>query len=77
MKQQHSQINPPVKKKKNRFPAPPAQSSDNLEKLPSSDTGLLQFHVPIEIKREFKVLAAEQDISQLQLFLKIFNRYKK
>ena len=43
----------------------PKKITNNLEKKPASTTGLLQFHVPIEIKREFKIMAASQDISQV------------
>jgi len=76
MNKMHSQIKPPASKKKITFPNPPEKISNNLEKEPSSATSLLQFHVPIEIKREFKIMAAGQDISQTKLFLNILEKYK-
>jgi len=71
-----SNIKPPALKKKVMLPEPPKKITNNLEKKPASSTGLLQFHVPIEIKREFKIMAASQDISQVDLFTKIFDKYK-
>lgn len=76
MNQIHSHIKPPVSKKKAMLPHPPEKMTNNLEKAPSAATGLLQFHVPMEIKREFKIMAAGQDMSQTKLFLTMFEKYK-
>ena len=42
----------------------------------SADFELLQFKIPKNIKREFRQLALDEEMSMTDLFLKIFESYK-
>ena len=59
--------------------APPVEieASRNLTKAEDSDLAPLNFKVPAEFKREFKTLAAQMDISMVELMRRCFQVYKE
>lgn len=58
---------------------PPTRSTGYMTDSRSpvdADRELLQFKIPKNIKREFKQLALDEDMSMTDLFLKMFEQYK-
>ena len=59
---------PPPAKKSRKGPPPPAESTvGNLEKSEPGTLKPLNFKVPADFHREFKVYASQQGISMLDL----------
>jgi hypothetical protein len=58
---------------------PPAAvaTNNNLEKPPSGKTVPLQVNIDPEVKREFRVYAAEHDIDMSDLFTTMWRYYKE
>jgi len=62
---------------KKRAAASASASTSNTTKKESGSLVDLNFKVPAEIKRAFKVLAAEHDMTQKQLLLKAIDLLDK
>jgi hypothetical protein len=58
-------------------PPAPAQTSNNLVKPPTGATVPLQVNIDPEVKREFRVYAAEHDIDMSNLFVAMWRYYKE
>jgi hypothetical protein len=58
-------------------PPPPAQTNNNLLKPPTGSTVPLQVNIEPEVKREFRVYAAEHDIDMSKLFVTMWRYYKQ
>jgi len=58
-------------------PPTPAETNNNLVKPPTGKTVPLQVNIDPEIKREFRVYAAERDIDMSDLFVTMWQYYKK
>lgn len=58
-------------------PPPPAESSNNLAKPPAGRTVPLQVNIDPEVKRDFRVYAAEHDIDMSNLFVSMWRYYKE
>jgi hypothetical protein len=58
-------------------PPPPAQTNNNLVKPPTGTTVPLQVNIDPEVKREFRVYAAEHDIDMSNLFVAMWQYYKQ
>lgn len=48
-------------------------TSFNLKKTPSSETANLNFKVKPDFKREFKMTAIENDMTQMELLYKLYD----
>ncbi|MEO0804206.1 MAG: hypothetical protein AAFY57_18325 [Cyanobacteria bacterium J06642_2] len=61
----------------NKKGEPPAQTEtrDNLEKPEPGKPVDMNFKVPSEFKRDFKIAATMRGISQKELLMKIFNEW--
>jgi hypothetical protein len=68
-----------LKKPANRKGSPPPQSttSQNLAKPASGEKVPLQLKISPELRREFRVYAAERDIDMSVLFADMWAFYKK
>jgi hypothetical protein len=68
-----------LKKPANRKGTPPAQVtvSQNLVKPPSGEKVPLQLKISPELRREFRVYAAERDIDMSALFADMWTFYKE
>lgn len=67
----------PDKKSRTHFNKPPKRTPMTDSPSPASaDFELLQFKIPKNIKREFRQLALDEEMSMTDLFLKIFESYK-
>jgi hypothetical protein len=58
-------------------PPTPAETNNNLVKPPTGKTVPLQVNIDPEIKREFRVYAAERDIDMSNLFVTMWHYYKE
>jgi len=58
-------------------PPPPAVTNNNLIKPPAGKTVPLQLNIDPEVKREYKVYAAEHDIDMSDLFVSMWRYYKE
>jgi hypothetical protein len=68
-----------LKKPVNRKGTPPAENtpSQNLVKPPSGEKVPLQLKISPELRREFRVYAAERDIDMSVLFADMWAFYKE
>lgn len=68
-----------LKKPVNRKGSPPAEhtASQNLVKPPSGEKVPLQLKISPELRREFRVYAAERDIDMSGLFAEMWAFYKE
>lgn len=65
------------KKSRTTFKKPPKRTAMTDSPSPASaDFELLQFKIPKNIKREFRQLAMDEDMTMTDLFLKMFESYK-
>ncbi len=58
-------------------PPAPVETNNNLVKPPSGKTVPLQVNIDPEVKREFRVYAAEHDIDMSDLFTTMWLYYKE
>ena len=58
-------------------PPLPIETSNNLVKPSTGKTVPLQVNIDPEIKREFRVYAAERDIDMSNLFITMWQYYKE
>ena len=58
-------------------PPPAVETHNNLIKPPSGKTVPLQVNIDPEVKREFRVYAAEHDIDMSDLFTTMWLYYKE
>jgi len=58
-------------------PPTPAETNHNLVKPPTGKTVPLQVNIDPEIKRQYRVYAAERDIDMSDLFVTMWQYYKK
>ena len=58
-------------------PPPEMEASRTLTRAEDSELSPLNFKVPAEFKREFKTLAAQMDISMVELMMRCFQVYKE
>ena len=66
-----------LKRKGKGTPPPVVATSHNLEKPPSGQKTPLQLNIDPELKREFKVYAAEHDIDMSVLFTTVWQYYRE
>ncbi len=68
-----------LKKVSSRKGAPPqpAATSGNLEKPASSEKVPLQLRISPELRREFRIYAAERDLELSSLFSNVWAYYKE
>lgn len=59
------------------MPPPAAATNNNLDKPPSGKTVPLQVNIDPEVKRAFRVYAAEHDIDMSDLFTTMWGYYKE
>jgi len=59
------------------IPPPPAETNNNLAKPPSGKTVPLQVNIDPEVKREYRVYAAEHDVDMSILFTTVWRYYKE
>lgn len=67
---------PPARKTKGE-PPPQTKASQNLTKQVPEGLRPLNFRVPAAFHKEFKLYAANHEISMLELLQKAFERYKQ
>jgi hypothetical protein len=65
-----------LKRKGKGAPPPPVETSHNLDKPPSGQKVPLQLNIDPELKREFKVYAAERDVDMSVLFNTVWRYYR-
>ncbi len=53
------------------------ESVKSIEQAPPSDIISLQLRVPSDIRKEFKLCAAQKDIPMNELFIEVWNNFKK
>ncbi len=58
-------------------PPAPVETNNNLKKPPSGKTVPLQVNIDPEVKREYRVYAAEHDIDMSDLFTTMWRYYKE
>ncbi|MGH9444134.1 MAG: hypothetical protein ACRD3O_00065 [Terriglobia bacterium] len=58
-------------------PPAPIETHNNLEKPAPGKTVPLQVNIDPEIKRQFRVYAAERDIDMSSLFITMWHYYKE
>ena len=58
-------------------PPAPTETHNNLVKPPTGKTVPLQVNIEPEVKREFRVYAAEHDIDMSDLFVAMWHYYKQ
>lgn len=58
-------------------PPAPVETNNNLAKPPSGKTVPLQVNIDPEVKRQFRVYAAERDIDMSNLFVAMWQYYKE
>ena len=58
-------------------PPEPVETSNNLQKVSTGKTVPLQVNIDPEVKRRFKVYAAERDIDMSDLFVSMWEYYKQ
>ncbi len=58
-------------------PPLPVETNNNLEKPPTGKTVPLQVNIDPEVKREFRVYAAEHDVDMSGLFTTMWRYYKE
>jgi hypothetical protein len=58
-------------------PPAPTETNNNLVKPPAGKTVPLQVNIDPEIKRGFRVYAAERDIDMSNLFVAMWQYYKE
>ncbi len=58
-------------------PPPPSETNNNLVKPVAGRTVPLQVNIDPEVKREFRVYAAEHDIDMSNLFTTMWRYYKE
>jgi len=58
-------------------PPTPAATNNNLVKPPTGATVPLQVNIDPEVKRQFRVYAAERDIDMSNLFVAMWQYYKE
>jgi len=58
-------------------PPPPVATNNNLVKPPSGKTVPLQVNIDPEVKRDYRVYAAEHDIDMSDLFTTMWRYYKE
>lgn len=58
-------------------PPPASSTNNNLEKPASGKTVPLQVNIDPEVKREFRVYAAEHDVDMSVLFATVWRYYKE
>lgn len=66
-----------LKRQGKGIPPAPAETHNNLVKLATGKTVPLQVNIDPEIKRGFRVYAAERDIDMSELFVSMWRYYKK
>lgn len=66
-----------LKRPSKGLPPPPAATSNNLGKPPAGKTVPLQVNIDPEIKRAFRVYAAEHDTDMSNLFVAAWRYYKE
>jgi hypothetical protein len=71
-----ARIEPPALPKKGKG-APPILASQNLEKTADGQLVPLNFAVSAAFKREFKIFAAERDMSMVELLHACFTAYRE
>ena len=73
------EIDPP-KARKTRLGIPPKADEPkitNLNKHPSGRLAPMNFYVPVDFKREYKIYAAEKDMNMVDVLKNSFELYKK
>ena len=65
-----------LKRKGKGTPPPVEETSNNLNKPPSGQKVPLQLNIDPELKREFKVYAAEHDVDMSILFGTVWRYYR-
>ncbi len=64
---------PPPRNRPNKGEPPkPGQTRANLDTPPPSELANLNFKVPADFKRDFKIAAAQKGISQVELLQQVF-----
>ena len=63
---------PPRKRPEKGEPPKPEQTRSNLDKPQSDELANLNFKVPSDFKRDFKIAAAQRGITQVNLLQEIF-----
>jgi hypothetical protein len=58
-------------------PPPPASTNNNLSKPSAGKTVPLQVNIDPEVKREYRVYAAEHDVDMSDLFVTMWRYYKE
>ena len=58
-------------------PPTPAETNNNLVKRPIGSTVPVQLNIDPDIKRQFRVYAAERDIDMSNLFVTMWQYYKE
>jgi hypothetical protein len=66
-----------LRKPKKGAPPPAAATANNLEKPPGGQKTPLQLNIDPELKREFKVYAAEHDLDMSILFATVWQYYRE
>lgn len=68
------------RKKTDRLPDPPKsqeKTSKNLSKRSSSETDKFTFVTDVEFKKEYKIFAAEHNMTMTEVLKRSFELYKK
>lgn len=68
---------PPKRTKTKGEPPPPNETRSNLSKPEPSETVALNFRVPADFKRDFKIAAAVHGITQSELLQKAFIEWQQ
>jgi hypothetical protein len=58
-------------------PAPDSSVTPNTQKAPSTGSLQLAVQVPAETRRAFKAYAAERDMSMSDLFIRMWDEYRR
>lgn len=71
------QIDPPKKKKSGKgLPPPETKASQNLSKPETGELKPLNFTVPAEFRKKYKLFATNNNMSMVQLLVESFDIYR-